>query len=83
MQAITRTSQILQGWGVIFPRIEFMVSEYCLKKGVEFAIWKLVREKLEEDEGLAAENIFSLLPQELQSPLKCHLFLATLTKVNS
>ncbi|XP_048429599.1 cyclic nucleotide-gated ion channel 1-like [Pyrus x bretschneideri] len=81
MQAISRTSQIWQGWGVIFPRIQFMVSEYGLKEEVEFAIWKLVIEALEEDEGLAAENIFSLLPWRLQIRLQCHLFLATLTKL--
>ncbi|XP_068318430.1 cyclic nucleotide-gated ion channel 1-like [Pyrus communis] len=85
MQAITRTSQIWQRLPVIGPRIQFMVSEYGLKEEVKYAIWKLVREALEEDEGLAAENIFSLLPSELQRRLKCHLFLATptLTKVNS
>ncbi|XP_048429691.1 cyclic nucleotide-gated ion channel 1-like [Pyrus x bretschneideri] len=80
MQAISRTSQIWQRRLVIYPRIEFMVSEYGLTgEWVEYAIWKLVREALEEDEGRAAENIFSLLPRELQRLLKCHLFLATPT----
>ncbi|XP_048429698.1 cyclic nucleotide-gated ion channel 1-like [Pyrus x bretschneideri] len=79
MQAISRTSQIWQRMRVIDPRIKFMVSEYGLEKRVEYAIWELVIEALEEDEGRAAENIFSLLPWELQRRLKCHLFLATPT----
>ncbi|KAB2622144.1 cyclic nucleotide-gated ion channel 1-like [Pyrus ussuriensis x Pyrus communis] len=81
MQAISRTSQIWQRMRVIDPRINFMVSEYGLTRSVDYAIWRLVIEALEEDEGLAAENIFSLLPRELRRPLKCHLFLATLTKL--
>ncbi|CAN6581225.1 unnamed protein product [Malus baccata var. baccata] len=75
------TSQIRQRVGVIRPRIEFMVSEYGLKKEVQHAIWKLVREALEEDEENPAENIFSLLPLELQYHMKRHLFLATLRKL--
>ncbi|XP_068318962.1 cyclic nucleotide-gated ion channel 1-like [Pyrus communis] len=75
-------SRIWQRMRVIYPRIEFMVSEYGLTgEWVEYAIGDLVREALEEDEGLAAENIFSLLPRKLQRRLKCHLFLATLTKL--
>ncbi|KAM1159482.1 hypothetical protein ACFX19_033219 [Malus domestica] len=81
MQAISKTSQIRQRVGVIFPQIGFMVSEYGLKEGVEYAIWKLVREALEEDEDKPAENIFSLLPLELKEHMKRHLFLATLRKL--
>ncbi|KAM1352969.1 hypothetical protein TB2_032209 [Malus domestica] len=81
MQAISKTSQIRQRVGVIFPRIEFMVSEYGLKKEVENAIWKLVREALEEDEDNPAENIFSLLPSELKKHMKRHLLLDTLRKL--
>ncbi|RXI02248.1 hypothetical protein DVH24_026778 [Malus domestica] len=81
--AISKTSQIRQRVGVIFPQIGFMVSEYGLKEGVEYAIWKLVREALEEDEDKPAENIFSLLPLELKEHMKRHLFLATLRKVMS
>ncbi|KAM1798632.1 hypothetical protein ACFX12_032682 [Malus domestica] len=58
-----------------------MVSEYGLKKGVQYAIWKLVREALKEDEENPAENIFSLLPWLLQYHMKRHLFLATLRKL--
>ncbi|KAM1037922.1 hypothetical protein ACFX13_033408 [Malus domestica] len=81
MQAISKTSKILQRKSVIFPQIEFIVSEYGLRREIRDEIWELVREALEEDEDNPAENIFSLLPLELQKHMKRPLFLATLRKV--
>ncbi|TQE02836.1 hypothetical protein C1H46_011565 [Malus baccata] len=58
-----------------------MVSEYGLRRKIRDETWELVREALEEDEDNPAENIFSLLPLELQKHMKRPLFLATLRKV--
>ncbi|BFG36176.1 hypothetical protein CerSpe_224500 [Prunus speciosa] len=80
MQGTNREYWILLKMWKIWPDIGLMLDEY----GLSNAFWdikKIVRGQFLQDEDLAVENIFSILPSEVQDIIKRHLLLPKLKEV--
>lgn len=72
---------------IIEPRIRSIISEYSLPTEMESLIKDAVKEKLEDNEDLTVENMFSIislnLPDSLVNKIKHSLFVNKLQKVSS
>ncbi|KAK9942876.1 hypothetical protein M0R45_008520 [Rubus argutus] len=73
MQAVGKSSRILQKMNIIKPKITFMVSEYGLENDRVGMIEEDIQQILEDDENFVVQNIFSVLQPTLQGGIKWYL----------